>query len=105
MKGIVHQRSYESIKHLSPKRRGYEIGKINKRRNEIERTIYLLFQTNLLTLELHNELDKIYRCLVNEYWKIRAIDDGQYFKKDEILCVGGTYLQYTKEFKKRFKTQ
>ena len=104
MKGKVHIRSYESIKHLSPKRRGYEMEKIMRRRREIEKTMYILFETNLLTLELHNELENIYRCLVNEYYKIKGFDEyyKQGYKKDKLVVLGGTRLQYSKEFKQRY---
>jgi len=78
--------------------------KIMRRRREIEKTMYILFETNLLTFELHTELENIYRCLVNEYYKIKGFDEyyKQGYKKDKLVCLGGTTLEYTKEFKKRF---
>jgi hypothetical protein len=78
--------------------------KLIKRKDEIERTTYLLFQTNLLTLELYNNLNGIYSCLVNEYSKIRGFDyyykPG--YKKEKMVCFGIMFLKFSKEFKKRF---
>lgn len=104
MKGIVHQRSYKSIKRLSPKRRGYEMEKLMIRGKQIEKTVSLLFETNLLTYSLFIELQEIYQIITNEYYKIKEFGIRFLNTHSKTQNIVHTYLgiQFSKEFKKRY---
>lgn len=104
MKNIVKQRSYEAVKRLSPKRRKSLSKKIRIRSVEVETTCRILFETGILTYGIFQNLDNIYRTLINEWCKLERVDSEYYikhkFKKDEILIHSGLGIEYSKQFKK-----
>jgi len=102
---MVKQRSYESIKNLSPKRRVYEMDKLSTRIRDVRKTAKLLFESNLLTLDLFQNLELINIKLVNEHYKIKHFDT-QFVKgdkKDKIIVYSFLHIQFSKEFRRRFK--
>lgn len=105
MKGIVHQRSYDSVKRLSPKRRKNLIKKLYIRQREVNKTCKILFETGVLTYSMFNHLEKTYQALVNEKWKLEHFDNQKYinhhFSKTETLVHTTLGIQFTKEFKRK----
>lgn len=127
MKGIVKIRNYDSINNMSPKQRGYNIEKLLIRETEIKTTVRTLFEANLLTLNMFFELEKIYMVIVNErgkyyyfpFYLYGKFTDRSFARPDiknneehikkiinsNVILHSCLHLQFSKEFKKRFKIQ